>query len=78
VESVCFLFCLYFVIGNEVEFCEAKLPITVENISSNRFETKNLKLRIMLNKSNNLNKPHNSVITYILCYAPFNYGHKFK
>jgi hypothetical protein len=54
------------------------LRITVENISSNRFETKNLKLRIMLNKSNNLNKPHNSVITYILCYAPFNYGHKFK
>jgi predicted Zn-ribbon and HTH transcriptional regulator len=33
------------------------------------FETKNLKLRIMLNKSNNLNKPHNSVITYILCYV---------
>ena len=54
------------------------IPISVENISSNRFETKNLKLRIMLNKSNNLNKPHNSVITYILCYAPFNYGHKLK
>ena len=41
------------------------IPISVENISSNRFETKNL------------NKSHNSVITYILCYAPFNYGHKF-
>ena len=23
----------------------------------------------MLNKGNNLNKPHNSVITYILCYV---------
>jgi len=45
------------------------LVITAENISSNRFETKNLKLRIMLNRSSNLNKPHNSVITYILCYA---------
>lgn len=25
----------------------------------------------MLNKGNNLNKPHNSVITYILCYGQF-------
>lgn len=54
-----------------------KLAITVENISSNQFETKNLKLRIMLNKSNNLNKQYNSVITYILCYAPFNYEYKY-
>ena len=48
-----------------------KCCLTVENISSNRFETKNLKLRLMLNKSNNLNKPYNSVITYILCYKQF-------
>jgi len=46
-----------------------KLPITIENISSNRFETKNIKLRIMILKGSNLNKPHNSVITYILCYV---------
>jgi len=25
----------------------------------------------MLNKGNNLNKPHNSVITYILCYVQY-------
>ena len=46
------------------------LLVTVENISSNRFETKNFELRINVKKSDNLNKPHNSVITYILCYAP--------
>jgi len=41
----------------------------VENISSNRFETKNIKLRIMILKGSNLNKLHNSVITCILCYV---------
>ena len=45
------------------------VKLTVENICSNRFETKNIKLRIMILKGSNLNKSHNSVITYILCYV---------
>lgn len=32
----------------------------------------------MLNKGSNLNKPHNSVITYILCYVQFFMGKKNK